>query len=465
MPQSTDNDPFRAVYSVSELSGSLRLLLEDALPDLWVRGEISNFAKPASGHWYFTLKDDRSQLRCVMFRSNNAKIRIKPTDGEEILVHGRVSLYPGRGDLQIICEYLESAGTGALIRAYEELKNRLAAEGLFSADLKQTLPSPPHHIGLITSGSGAALQDVLTTLTRRWPIASVYLWPVAVQGATASSEIVDALKNISGRAPIDLVLLVRGGGSLEDLWPFNEEPVARAIRDCNVPIITGIGHETDFTIADFAADLRAATPTAAAELATPDIQTWINRLENIQTRLHQGMRQHIASVSVELAHRERHLQRLHPATRLRDQQQRLDDFDLRLRRCVRRHLQRHDQRLNTAVQRTMPFHPVQHAKAAREDMNRLLRQLVNNIQMSMRTWSQRLQRDEDLLDSLSPLAVLNRGYALVTNKEGDVVQDVSGLSVGSRLDVRLARGTLEAEVLRLLKENMSMDRKTGSPPD
>lgn len=450
MSRSTDNDPSRTVYSVSELSESLRLLLEENLPNLWVRGEVSNFAKPASGHWYFTLKDSRSQLRCVMFRGSNSKIRTKVTDGEEILVHGHVSLYPGRGDLQLICEYLEPAGSGALLRAYEALKNRLAAEGLFSADLKRTLPSMPHRIGVITSGSGAALHDVLTTLTRRWPIASVYLWPVAVQGAMAAKEIVHALKNISVRTPVDLVLLVRGGGSLEDLWPFNEEPVARAIRSCKAPVITGIGHETDFTIADFAADLRAATPTAAAELATPDMQIWLNYIGNVQTRLHQGILKHLVAIGSELTHRERHLRRLHPATRLRDQQQRLDDFDLRLRQCIRRQLQRNEQRMYAARQRLVPFHPAQRVKIANENAARLLRQLASNVQTSMRMSRQRLQRKEDLLDSLSPLAVLNRGYALVTDKDGDVVQDVAAVRIGSKLDIRLARGALETEVLRRL---------------
>lgn len=452
MPRLTDNNPLRTVYSVSELSNSLRLLLEDSLPDLWVQGEVSNFAKPASGHWYFTLKDGQSQLRCVMFRSNNSRIRIRPADGEEILAHGRVSLYPGRGDLQLICEYLESAGTGALLRAFEKLKNRLAAEGLFAPDLKRALPSPPHHIGLITSGSGAALQDVLTTLTRRWPIASIYLWPVSVQGATAASEIVHALKNISSRAPVDLVLLVRGGGSLEDLWPFNEEPVARAIRESKAPVITGIGHETDFTIADLAADLRAATPTAAAELATPDIQTQLNYLGNIEGRLNQGIHKHIASISNELVHREQRLSRLHPATRLRDQQQRLDECDLRLRHCIRRQLQTQDQRVNNSAQRLTLLHPAQHAKNSRQNMTQLLRRLSSNIQTSIQASRLRLQRNEVLLDSLSPFSVLNRGYALVTDKQGGIVQDVSEIRIGTELNVRLARGMLEAEVLRLFKE-------------
>lgn len=459
MSLSTDKNLTRTVYSVSELSEALQSLLEDSLPDLWVSGEVSNFAKPASGHWYFTLKDNRSQLRCVMFRSSNAKIRAIPTNGEEVLVHGHVGLYPGRGDLQLICEYLEPAGSGALLRAFEELKNRLAAEGLFSASLKRALPSLPHHIGVITSASGAALHDVITTLTRRWPIASVYLWSVAVQGATAAPEIVRALKNITGRAPIDLVLLVRGGGSLEDLWPFNEESVARAIRSCRAPVVTGIGHETDFTIADLSADLRAATPTAAAELATPDAQTWLSYIENCRTRLTQAMYKHVATASRELTYRERHLQRLHPMSRLRDQQQRLDDFDLRLLQCVRRQLQRHEQNLDTVRRRLVFLHPAQRTETTRQNVTRQYRQLAVNIQTTMRISRQRLQRNEALLDTLSPFAVLNRGYALVTDKEGGVVQDASAVEIGSKLALRFARGALEAEVFRIFEAEGSSDRK------
>ncbi len=324
----------RTIYAVSELAEILRGLLEDSLPNLWVQGEISNLAKPASGHWYFTLKDAQSQIRCAMFRNANFYIRPPPANGDAVLIRGKVGIYPARGELQLIVEHLEPAGAGALLRAFEALKAKLAAEGLFDAERKRPLPPAPRRIGLITSASGAAVHDVLTVLQRRWPLARVFLYPVPVQGAEAPPAIVKALAELPRRASVDLVLLVRGGGSLEDLWAFNEEAVARAIRACTVPVVSGVGHEIDVTIADFVADLRAATPTAAAELATPDIAEWAAQVSGIGNLLRSAMQRRLQRAAEQLARNRARLHVLHPGRRLQERAQRLDELDARLRHAL-----------------------------------------------------------------------------------------------------------------------------------
>ena len=249
----TETPLSRTVHTVSELNAILRALVEDSLPSLWIQGEISNFSKPASGHWYFTLKDDGGAIRCAMFKRANYYVRPVPRDGDAVLVRAKASVYPARGELQLIVEHLEPAGTGALLAAFEALKAKLDAEGLFSPTIKRPVPQSARRIGLITSGTGAALHDVVSALSRRWPLAQVMLYPVPVQGSEAAPAIVRALAELPQRAPVDVILLVRGGGSLEDLWSFNDERVARAIRACIVPVVSGVGHEIDFTIADFAA--------------------------------------------------------------------------------------------------------------------------------------------------------------------------------------------------------------------
>ena len=268
----------RDVYTVSELNMEARALLEERFPRIWVQGEISNLARPRSGHIYFSLKDDRCQLRCAMFRMHNRRIDFTPEDGMQVLAQGRISLYPERGDFQLIVQFLEEAGAGALRRAFEALKQRLAAEGLFDESLKRPIPTLPRRIGVVTSPTGAALRDVLSILARRFPAIPVLVYPVPVQGGGAAPEIARMLDVASERGGMRRADLARGGGSLEDLWAFNEESVARAIRRSRIPVVTGIGHEVDFTIADFAADARAATPSAAAELVSPEVREWRQQL-------------------------------------------------------------------------------------------------------------------------------------------------------------------------------------------
>ncbi len=303
----------RDVYTVSRLNGEARTLLETGLPALWVEGEISNFACPASGHWYFTLKDRDAQIRCAMFRARNMQVGFRPRDGQQMLIRGRVSLYEPRGDYQLLAEAMEDAGEGALRREFEKLKAKLAAEGLFDVALKRPLPKMPRRIAIVTSPTGAAIRDVLHILARRFPPAEVLIFPTPVQGAAAVDAIVAAIDAVCRNGGCDVLILARGGGSIEDLWCFNDERVARAIRRSTVPVVTGIGHEIDFTIADFAADVRAPTPSGAAELVVPDRGTLMAGVRGLAARLQQAVQRQLRHAAQRHEQLTARLQRTHPA--------------------------------------------------------------------------------------------------------------------------------------------------------
>lgn len=393
--------PERQVLSVAELTEILRTLLEDSLPGVWVQGEVSNFRNPA-GHWYFTLKDKDAQIRCVMFKNQNYLVRPAPKNGDAVLLRGRVTFYPKGGDAQIVVEHLEPAGEGALLRAFEELKKKLAAEGLFDEKLKRPIPELPRGIGVISSLTGAALQDILTTLRRRFPLGTVYVYPVPVQGEAAVPAIVRALADLPKRAKdADVIILARGGGSLEDLWAFNDERIARAIRACAVPVVTGIGHEVDFTIADFAADLRAPTPTAAAERVSPDLPELHGRLAQFQTSLVRLQQDGLGDRRDALQRLQARLEVTHPGRRLQQFTQRLDELNERLRLRLGERL---------------------------------------------REQGQRLRAVSALLQSLGPQAVLARGYAIARTASGGILRDAANVSAGDALEVVLARGELAARV-------------------
>ena len=437
----------RTVYAVSELADILRGLLEDSLPSVWVSGEISNFSRPASGHWYFTLKDDRAQLRCAMFKNSNYYVRPQPKDGDAVLVRAKVGIYPARGELQMIVEHLEAAGTGALLRAFEQLKAKLAAEGLFDAALKRPLPAVPRVIGVITSGTGAALQDILNALARRWPLAEVALYPVPVQGKEAPPAIVRALRELPLRAPADVILLARGGGSLEDLWAFNDEAVARAIRACPVPVVSGVGHEIDFTIADFAADVRAATPTAAAELATPDIGERYSRVDTLDISLIGQIQRRIQQAREQTLQLAGRLHRLHPGRRLQERAQRLDELDQRLRHAMQMRLAAKRDALSLHSRRFESAAPLTQVIQLRERLRLLADRLQRSGRSALVERSARLRQAEALLKSLNPSAVLQRGYALAMTADGRVLHGSDEVTAGDRVTVRLARGGFDAEVL------------------
>jgi len=423
MPRAPTLEPpgSRTIYAVSELNELLRALVEDALPGVWVQGEISNLAKPASGHWYFTLKDERASLRCAMFRNANYLIRPAPRDGDAVLVRGRPSIYPARGELQLIVDHLEPAGTGALLRAFEELKTRLAAEGLFDAALKRPIPELPRHIGLITSGTGAAVHDVLTALERRWPLAQVSLFPVPVQGAEAPPAIVAALAALPRLAPVDVILLVRGGGSIEDLWAFNDERVARAIRACTVPVVSGVGHEIDTTIADYVADLRAPTPTAAAELVTPDIQEWAEHLDSQEQRLLRAWSATSEQARQALLRLAQRLRTQAPERRLQDRAQRLDELDQRLRAGLERGLKQRRLMLGAQGARLRSLRPEPVLRAARNALEERGQRLQRAARAALETPLRRLTQAESLLLSLAPQRVLQRGYAIARAADGSLL--------------------------------------------
>ncbi|MFM1886963.1 MAG: hypothetical protein RL026_2120 [Pseudomonadota bacterium] len=444
--------PQRDVYSVSRLNREVRLLLEAGLPPLWVEGEISNFSAPASGHWYFTLKDRDAQIRCAMFRARNGGVGFRPREGQLLQARGRVGLYEPRGDYQLIIDQLEDAGEGALKRQFEALKQRLAAEGLFAATRKRALPSMPRRIAVVTSATGAALRDILHILAARFPPAAVRLLPVPVQGTAAAPAIVRALRHPTLLADCDVLILARGGGSLEDLWCFNDEQVARAIVDCPIPVVSGIGHETDFTIADFAADERAPTPSGAAQRVTPDRRELLQQLRVQGQRLaHAVLRQwqHRAQAHAALAGR---LQRAHPGARLRQQAQRLDELEGRLTRALRQILAAGRQRLGAARERLQQGHAGRHVEQRRRALTELQRRLVVAARGHLEQPGQRLALAARALDAVSPLATLMRGYAIVTTADGRVITDARSLQPGQTVDLRLSRGRATAAITALRLE-------------
>jgi len=439
--------PAGEVYSVSRLNREVRTLLERGLGVLWVQGELSNFSQPASGHWYFSLKDRDAQVRCAMFRTKNVMVGFTPGAGAQLLVRGRLSVYEPRGEYQLIVEHLEEAGVGALKREFERLKTRLSAEGLFAAERKRALPRFPRRIGVITSPSGAALRDILHILARRYRCADVLIYPSAVQGAAAVPELVAALRNASARAECDVLILARGGGSLEDLWAFNDERVARALHACTVPVVSAVGHEIDFTIADFVADARAPTPSAAAELVAPDGAACLAALARSALRLAAGIGRERRAAAARLAAVERRLGLAHPGVRLEQQMQRLDDLAQRLAGAARERL-RHEPRaaLQTLHTRLQQASPLALIRERRLRIDRLQAQLKSAVQEQYAHAEHRLALSSRALNAVSPLATLSRGFAIVTRADGTLLTDAARAADGESIEARLARGTLLARV-------------------
>ena len=437
--------PERIVYSVTRLNREVRLLLDQRMPVLWVEGEISNLSQPSSGHWYFSLKDRDAQVRCAMFRQRNASVDFAPRSGQQVIARGRVSLYEPRGDFQLIVEHLEEAGIGRLQRELERLKAKLAAEGLFDPALKRALPRFPRRIGVITSPTGAALRDILHILERRYPPAHVLIYPAIVQGAAAAPSIIDALALACARAECDVLILARGGGSLEDLWAFNDERVARAVRAASIPVISGIGHEIDFTLSDFAADARAPTPSGAAELATPDRHALIQALAKCAERLHVACSRGLRALGARLAAADACLKIAHPGARLQQQVQRLDDLEQRLAGTMRSRLHRDSHRLSEAFALMLHRSPerrvrelrMRHAAAAAR-LDHAAERLISNAR-------HRLGLAARGLDAVSPLQTLERGYAIVTSApDGAVLTQADSVALGQEIEARLAHGRIRA---------------------
>jgi exodeoxyribonuclease VII large subunit len=421
----------RDIYSVTRLNREARMLLESGLGMVWVQAEVSNFARPGSGHWYFSLKDRDAQLRCAMFRQRNVLARFTPREGQLVLARGRVSLYEPRGDYQLLVEHLEDAGIGALQRAFEELRARLAAEGLFASERKRALPTAPMRIGVITSPTGAAIRDILHVLAQRFPAAAVLIYPVPVQGAAAAPAIAAALDLAAARAECDVLILARGGGSLEDLWAFNDERVARALARCTLPVVTGIGHETDVTIADFVADLRAPTPTAAAQFAVPDRRVWLQRLALLGRRFSVAMLRKLNDVADQVGSRRERLQRAHPGARLAQHTQRLDELELRLRRALDAHLRNTGTELAARGVRT---------GTATERLRTAWTRSISAAQARVDLAARALQ-------AVSPLATLQRGFAILARADdGTIIRHSAELTIGEPIEARLVDGVITARV-------------------
>lgn len=429
----------RQILSVTLLNDQVRNLLEHSFPNLWVEGEISNLSQPSSGHLYFTLKDAGAQIRAAMFRGNNRLLGFAPRNGQQVLVKARLSLYAPRGDYQLIVEQMEEAGLGALRRAFDQLRLKLQQEGLFDQERKQPLPATVRHLAVITSPTGAAIRDILSVLARRFPGLPVTVIPVPVQGTEAAPAITRALALANREADFDAILLARGGGSLEDLWAFNEEPVARAIAASRLPVISGIGHETDFTIADFVADVRAPTPSAAAELVSPDRDDLIATLARFEGLLVRAWRISLHRRGQQLAHLRARLR--HPGQRLRDLAQRLDGLELRLQRAQQLYWQRYRQRLDQLQTRLLSRHPGRQLPALQTRIAASQQQLQRAMQLMLQARRQRLTHAAERAHLASPLAILARGYAIVEGPDG-VIRESSQVQPGTTVSARLSQGTL-----------------------
>lgn len=430
------------VISVSALNQAVARLLERSFPLQWISGEISNFTRASSGHWYFTLKDDAAQVRAVMFRGRAQYAGFVPREGDKVEVRALVTLYGPRGDYQINVEAIRRAGVGSLFEAFQRLKERLAAAGLFDTERKRALPLFPRTIGIVTSPQAAALRDVLIALRRRAPHVNVVLYPTLVQGQQAGAQIAAAIETASRRAECDVLLVVRGGGSMEDLWCFNEEVVAYAVANCNMPVVSGVGHETDFTICDFAADVRAATPTAAAELAATPRADWLGSLRADATDLRRAMRRALSDATQTLDNLQRRL--LSPTARIAQQRLQLQSLSTAMMHATRNPLQQARFTVDRLAGRLAARKPdASKARAAMEA-------LQHRAGASMRT--QLLQRREALnalsaqLELLNPQRTLERGYAIVTDAAGAVMRDPAQIKPGQSLGVRLAEGSAEIGV-------------------
>ncbi len=436
--------PTPETLSVSELNRRARQLLESQLDQVWVEGEISNFSRPASGHWYFTLKDANAQIRCAMFRNRNVLVKQTPKAGEQVRVRARVSLYEARGDYQLIAESMQPAGLGALQQAFEALKQRLHQEGLFDESKKQALPKHIQHLAIISSPTGAAVHDILSVLARRNPGINVVLVPAAVQGEGAPAQLRKALAQAINLAP-DAIIIGRGGGSLEDLWAFNNELLARDISACSIPIVSAVGHEVDFSICDFVADLRAPTPSAAAELVSGDNQATLQQLARLQRRLLPAFQRRLAVLRQRVQHAGSRLK--HPGDRIQQWQQRTDQCELRLQRQIHSLLQQRDQKRQNLHSRLLLANPARRMPAERRQVHQLQQRLVVAQRAQLNSASQRLSALAGELDIVSPLATLKRGYVIVRDDEGALTKSATSLQANDAISLRFHDGDVDARVL------------------
>ena len=431
----------RNIYSVSQLNQQSRLLLESKFHSIWVEGEVSNCIRPSSGHYYFTLKDAKAQIRCAFFKHKSNKLTFNLEDGLQVIAHAKVSLYEARGDYQLIIDELEPAGLGLLQKQYELLKKKLASNGLFDNQHKKTPPLYPKAIGVVTSPFGAAIKDILTTLNRRFKAVNVIIYPTDVQGALAAPSIINAIKKAQEQKLVDTLIIARGGGSLEDLWAFNNEELANTLFECDIPVITGIGHEIDFTIADFVADLRAPTPTAAAEAATPNWRDVYEKLTQHQNRINFLVKKKIEHLSLILGHLQKRL--LSPENVIATYQQKLDRLELQLQKTMQHNLKQLQQRilfLNSKL-----VNPVLKLKQHQQTLNLLYHKLISHMCSHISRLKHQLAQKARTLHAISPLATLERGYAIALI--GDkVINSIESVAVDDRIKIRLVDGQLHCQI-------------------
>lgn len=433
------------IYTVSRLNRQARMVLENDIGQVWVRAEISNFVAAGSGHWYFTLKDDRAQVRTAMFRNANRRVTLRPKEGDRVLVRATLSLYEPRGDYQLIAEHMEAEGEGLLKQQFEQLKQRLAAEGLFDPQHKRSIPHPIIKVGIITSATGAALHDILTVLKRRNPAIEVIIYPSQVQGDNAPMQLISALQTANQRNEVDVLILGRGGGSLEDLWCFNDEELARAIFASELPVISAVGHEVDISIADFVADLRAPTPSAAAELVSQDRQELENRVAQTVRRLHRAMAGQLQQLHSRQQLALEQLQRTHPRVRLQQQSQHLDRLHSELNHALAGQLNQARQQMTALQARLQQQSPQQKLQAMQQQLQFQSHGLQSQLRKLLRDKHQALANNSHLLNTVSPLATLSRGYS-ISLKNDQVVKTAKALKPGDKLTTRFVDGEVKSKV-------------------
>ncbi len=435
------------ILQVSELTKKVRFILESELNTVWLCGEISNFVAASSGHWYLSLKDQKSQVRCAMFKGNNRRVRLKPTNGQQVLVRAKVSLYEPRGDFQLIIEQMEPAGEGLLRQQYQQLKNKLNIEGLFDLQHKQQIPEAIKCVGIITSPTGAAVKDILTVLKRRNPLLQVTIYPALVQGEQAKFDIAQAINIANAREEVDVLIIGRGGGSLEDLWAFNEEVVARAIFQSNIPTISAVGHEIDTALSDYVADLRAATPSAAAELISTDIKDTHDKLQAMQLRINNAISHKLRYSRKQLENAQQRLQQVHPEQKLQSKQQKSDELNLRLQKIIGREIHRFKQQPLYLQQRLLQASPENNIKQKQGDIMQLERRLVVAQQRMAKNKAERFALLCEQLNLVSPLATIARGYGVVRNDKGKIVKQINKVKANDAINIEVSDGVINAKVI------------------
>ena len=448
-----------AIFTVSRLNQTVRLLLEHEMGQVWISGEISNFTQPASGHWYFTLKDDTAQVRCAMFRNSNRRVTFRPQHGQQVLVRANITLYEPRGDYQIIVESMQPAGEGLLQQKYEQLKAKLQAEGLFDLQYKKSLPSPAHCVGVITSKTGAALHDILHVLKRRDPSLPVIIYPTAVQGDDAPGQIVRAIELANKRNECDVLIVGRGGGSLEDLWSFNDERVARAIFASRIPVVSAVGHETDVTIADFIADLRAPTPSAAAEMVSRNQQELLRQIQSVQQRLGMAMDYFLANRTRRLTLLHHRLQQQHPQLRLARQQTALERLQQRMNLAIDSQIKRTNKRQVRLLQRLNQQNPQPRIHRVQSRIQHLEHRLAEHVHSRLSAMRERFGNAVTHLEAVSPLSTLARGYSVTTVTDGKVLKKVKQVKTGDVMTTRLEDGWVKSEVKGITSAKRAQKKK------